>query len=165
MYSLHAQPYYFKHLQVEDGLSNNTAICTLQDSKGFLWFGTKDGLNRYDGYTFKIYRNNPSDSNSIGNNSIWRLYEDEKGTLWVGTERGLFSFDYATERFTLLKDAPQAEISGITTDKEGNLWFLAGFKVHRYTPATKNLERFDNTKELSFLRYYYPFAKRRNMDR
>lgn len=150
MYSLHAQPYYFKHLQVEDGLSNNTAICTLQDSKGFLWFGTKDGLNRYDGYTFKIYRNNPSDSNSIGNNSIWRLYEDEKGTLWVGTERGLFSFDYATERFTLLKDAPQAEISGITTDKEGNLWFLAGFKVHRYTPATKNLERFDNTKELSF---------------
>jgi hypothetical protein len=63
-----AQPYYFRHYQVEDGLSNNAVVCCLQDRKGFLWFGTKDGLNRFDGYTFKIFRNNPDDSTSIGNN-------------------------------------------------------------------------------------------------
>ncbi len=130
---LTGQPHYFRHYQVEDGLSNNTAICTLQDSKGFMWFGTKDGLNRFDGYTFKIYRNNPADSNSIGNNSIWRLYEDERGTLWVGTERGLYSYDYASEKFSLLKEAPQSEISGITTDKQGNLWLISGFKLFRFS--------------------------------
>ncbi|HMR85377.1 MAG TPA: two-component regulator propeller domain-containing protein, partial [Niabella sp.] len=150
MLTAHAQHYYFKHFQVEDGLSNNTAICTLQDSKGFMWFGTKDGLNRFDGYTFKIYRNNPADSTSIGNNSIWRLYEDEKGILWVGTERGLYSFDQALEKFSPVKNAPGSEVSGITTDKAGNLWFIAGFKVYRLSAVTKKLEKFDNGTTLNF---------------
>ncbi len=150
MLTAHTQHYYFKHFQVEDGLSNNTAICTLQDSKGFMWFGTKDGLNRFDGYTFKIYRNNPADSTSIGNNSIWRLYEDENGVLWVGTERGLYSFDQALEKFSPVKNAPGSEVSGITTDKTGNLWFVAGFKVYRLSAATKKLEKFDNGTTLNF---------------
>lgn len=150
IYTSYAQQYYFKHFQVEDGLSNNTAICTLQDSKGFMWFGTKDGLNRFDGYTFKIYRHNPADSTTIGNNSIWRLHEDEKGILWVGTERGLYSYDHALEKFSPVKDAPKSEISGITSDKEGNLWFLAGFKVYRLSVTTNKLEKFDNSEELNF---------------
>ena len=83
-----AQPYYFRHYQVEDGLSNNAVVCCLQDRKGFLWFGTKDGLNRFDGYTFKIFRNNPDDSTSIGNNFIHSLYADKNNILWAGTDKG-----------------------------------------------------------------------------
>ncbi len=145
-----AQHYYFKHFQVEDGLSNNTAICTLQDSKGFMWFGTKDGLNRFDGYSFKIYRNNPRDSTSIGNNSIWRLHEDEKGILWVGTERGLYRYNRALETFNLVEDIPRSEISGITSDRAGNLWVIAGFKVYRLSPAVNKLKKYDNDSTLNF---------------
>ena len=60
------QSYYFRHYQVENGLSNNATICSLQDKKGFLWFGTKDGLDRFDGYSFKIFRTSPDDHRSIG---------------------------------------------------------------------------------------------------
>ena len=83
---MYGQSYYFRHYQVENGLSNNATICSLQDKKGFLWFGTKDGLNRFDGYSFKIFRNLPNDSGSIGSNFIHCLYEDPTGILWAGTE-------------------------------------------------------------------------------
>ena len=69
-----SQPYYFRHYQVENGLSNNAVICCLQDKEGFMWFGTKDGLNRFDGYSFKTFRNNPLDSSTIGNNFIHCLF-------------------------------------------------------------------------------------------
>lgn len=62
--------FYFEHLKVEDGLAQNTVMAILQDSKGFMWFGTKDGLNRYDGYQFRTFRNDPSDSTSLGNNYV-----------------------------------------------------------------------------------------------
>lgn len=147
---LHAQQYHFRHYQVEDGLSNNTSICTLQDNKGFLWFGTKDGLNRFDGYSFKIFRNNPLDSNSIGNNSIWRLYEDPTGILWVGTERGLYSYQPSTETFRLLPGSPKNEISGITTDKNGDVWFIAGFKLFHYKRSQQKLINHHENNYLNF---------------
>ena len=76
------QPYYFRHYQVEDGLSNNAVVCCLQDNRDFLWFGTKDGLNRFDGYTFKTFRNQPENNKSLGNNFIHSLYADKDHTLW-----------------------------------------------------------------------------------
>ena len=75
------QSHYFRHYQVENGLSNNAVICCIQDKKGFLWFGTKDGLDRFDGYTFKVFRNDPDDSGSIGNNFIHSLHEDDKWNI------------------------------------------------------------------------------------
>ena len=66
----HTQPHYFTHYQVEDGLSNNAVLCIMQDNPGFMWFGTRDGLNRFDGLSYKIFRNNPSNKNSIGSNAI-----------------------------------------------------------------------------------------------
>ncbi|PJB19325.1 MAG: hypothetical protein CO117_05110, partial [Flavobacteriaceae bacterium CG_4_9_14_3_um_filter_33_16] len=64
------QEYYFKHYKSENGLSHNTVLSSLQDKTGFLWFGTKDGLNRFDGYNFKVFRNDPKNINSIGSNFI-----------------------------------------------------------------------------------------------
>ncbi|WP_207497214.1 ligand-binding sensor domain-containing protein [Aridibaculum aurantiacum] len=79
-----AQSYYFKHFQVENGLSNNAVVCSIQDKLGFLWFGTKDGLNRFDGYTFKTFRTDANNPGSIGSNFIHTLYEDPREICgWV----------------------------------------------------------------------------------
>jgi len=89
----------FKYYKAEDGLSSNTVYTALQDSKGFMWFGTENGLNRFDGYTFLVYRNIPRNKNSLINNYVYCLIEDENQTLWVGTERGVCTYDLKTNRF------------------------------------------------------------------
>ena len=75
--------YYFKNLSVQNGLSQNTVNTILQDKQGFMWFGTKDGLNRYDGLSFRKFKHDDRSQRSIGNNFITALYEDEKGTIFV----------------------------------------------------------------------------------
>lgn len=135
-----AQSYSFRQYQVENGLSNNATICCLQDKKGFLWFGTKDGLNRFDGYSFKIFHNNPDDSNSIGNNFIHSLYEDRTGVLWIGTEKGLYKYNATTESFILLKNTANGPVRDIRMDNNGNLWFIIGFTLIKHTEA-KNIRR------------------------
>ena len=82
------QDYIFRQIKVEDGLSQSTVLASLQDSRGFMWFGTIDGLNRYDGYNFTVYVNDPSDSTSISDNLIKCLFEDSKKQLWIGTANG-----------------------------------------------------------------------------
>src|SRR5882757_3625480 len=71
----------FQHIGTAEGLSQSNGVCILQDSKGFMWFGTQDGLNRYDGYQFKIYKNDPSNTASISNNFIKSIIEDKKGNI------------------------------------------------------------------------------------
>ncbi len=143
---LFAQPYYFRHYQVENGLSNNATICSLQDKKGFLWFGTKDGLDRFDGYSFKIFRNAPEDSGSIGSNFIHCLFEDPIGILWVGTENGLYQYDALTESFSLLKGTANAPIRDIRMDGKGNLWFIWGFTLTKYNLEKKERENYESNK-------------------
>ncbi len=121
------QEYPFGHLSVEDGLSNNVVNCILQDHLGFLWFGTEDGLNRFDGYDIKIYRHNPEDINSIPSNSIWSIFEDHEGFLWIGTNSGEISrYDYKTDKFTNWKidssSKKQNRITSIYEDQNGLLW-------------------------------------------
>jgi hypothetical protein len=78
----------FLHLAQEDGLSQNAGLAFLQDSRGFVWIGTQDGLNRYDGHTFTVYKNDPDDPNSLSHNSINALMEDRDGQIWIGTWGG-----------------------------------------------------------------------------
>ena len=78
----------FQHVGIREGLSHSNVISILRDSRGFMWFGTRDGLNRYDGYTFRIYKNNPLDTASISNNTIISLVEDNKGFIWIATWGG-----------------------------------------------------------------------------
>ena len=137
-----AQQYNFRHYQVENGLSNNAAICTIQDKQGFMWFGTKDGLNRFDGYSFKIYRHDPAGNKSIGSNFIHCLHEDAKGILWVGTEKGIYRYDAATESFSPLSSFTNGAIADIKTDAAGNLWFIMNLVLQRYEPNTKILTTF-----------------------
>lgn len=138
-----AQAYYFTHFQVESGLSNNTVMCSMQDEKGFLWFGTKDGLNRFDGYLFKVFRNA---SGRTGSDFIRCMAEDKKGIIWVGTASGLFAFDPQTESFRLLPNTPTEEIRDIKIDSKGNIWFLAGHYVLRYNDSTQKLRSYKGSE-------------------
>jgi ligand-binding sensor domain-containing protein/serine phosphatase RsbU (regulator of sigma subunit) len=99
-FSARAQELKFNHITAEQGLSMGVVNCLIQDSYGFMWFGTQDGLNKYDGYTITVYKNNPLDSNSLSNNFIYSLYEDNEGILWIGTNGGgLDAFNLNTGRF------------------------------------------------------------------
>lgn len=92
-------PYTFSNIDINEGLSNNSVTCLLQDSYGFMWMGTYDGLNRYDGYGFKTFRNKWQDSTSLINNHIVSLKENDAHSIWVGTLKGLSVFDYHTLTF------------------------------------------------------------------
>ena len=142
----YAQPFYFRHYQVENGLSNNAAISCLQDKKGFMWFGTKDGLNRFDGYTFKVFRNEPGDTTTIGSNFVHCLFEDNHGILWVGTENGLYSYNEKTESFSLLKVSANAPVSHISMDSKGNLWYIQAFTLYKWQNALKRIQAYPNTE-------------------
>ena len=85
----------FTNISIEQGLSQSVVICILQDSQGFLWFGTQDGLNRYDGYEFKIYKNDPDDIQSLSNDWVTSIVEESDGTLWIGT-LGAVSYTHLT---------------------------------------------------------------------
>lgn len=89
----------FNHLTTDDGLSQSTIYCILKSSDGFMWFGTADGLNKYDGYEFVIYKNNQDDSLSISGNKIITAYEDKNGNLWFGTTKGLSLYNKDTDNF------------------------------------------------------------------
>ncbi len=90
----------FEHLTIEDGLSQSAGLAIFQDSKGYLWIGSQDGLNRYNGYSFQIFKHDPDDPNLISHNSILAITEDKDGYLWIGTGGGgLNRFDPATETF------------------------------------------------------------------
>lgn len=98
-----AQDPVFNHYTVDDGLPQNSVNCILQDSKGFMWFGTQAGLCRFDGYNFKIFRHEPG-KNSLSNNYIWNIYEDKEDILWITTfGGGLNRYDPSTETFTNYK--------------------------------------------------------------
>jgi hypothetical protein len=90
----------FTHLTTNDGLSQGYVTAILQDRRGFMWFATRDGLNRYDGNTFVVHKNNPNDPGSLSSNFIQDLIEDDQGNLWIATNTGVNKFDPQSERVT-----------------------------------------------------------------
>jgi PAS domain S-box-containing protein len=95
-----AQPLIFDHYTVGNGISQSEIICIFQDSEGYMWFGTQNGLNKFDGYTFENFFYDPSDSNTISNSWIFDITEDANGALWLATKAGLNKFDKKADRFT-----------------------------------------------------------------
>jgi signal transduction histidine kinase/ligand-binding sensor domain-containing protein/DNA-binding response OmpR family regulator len=120
----------FEHIGTRDGLSHSNTICILQDSRGFMWFGTRDGLNKYDGYSFTVYRNDTRDKHSLGGNMIMDIKEDFSGSLWIATwGGGLSRFDIENEQFTQYKHEPDNKnsissdlLNRIAIDHEGIIW-------------------------------------------
>lgn len=100
LYGLHTyarnEDFYFEHLEVKDGLSQQTVTAIFQDSEGYMWFGTRNGLNRYDGYEFKKYRKDYEDINSLADNNVQNISQDRSGNIWVATARGVNRIDGCT---------------------------------------------------------------------
>ncbi len=143
--NVQAQSIYFKNYQTHDGLSNSTVKCITQDVQGFLWLGTRNGLNRFDGNQFKIFRHNASDSTSIGSSSILSILTDSKGVLWVGTTRGTYCYDPIKENFTPFRAVPIGEVNAIH-EYAGFIWLLSNGKLYRYNSYTTEIIPFDQNK-------------------
>lgn len=130
----------YNELAVEDGLSNNSVNTVLQDSKGFMWFGTYYGLNRYNGYEFENFYSDNKDPHSLSSNFITALLEDKNGDIWVGTKMGLNRFNKDSERFdsfVVNVDEPASitnnQIGALLSDSRGNLWVgTMGGGLHQY---------------------------------
>ncbi len=118
----------FSHLSIKDGLSQNTVNDILQDFKGFIWIGTNDGLNRYNGYEFEIFKHSFADSNTLSHNKIYSLLEDRQQRLWVGTRKGLNLFDRQKDRFVRMNpmgstvELANAFIRTLYKDSKGRIW-------------------------------------------
>ena len=124
-YAYNTVHYYFRTVDIRNGLSQNSVNRIFQDKKGFMWFGTKDGLSRYDGLSFRIYNN---ENSNLGRNFITVLYEDSKGNIWVGTDGGLYiynpildsftEFNLVSDKGTVIRDF----VTMIRCDEHSNLW-------------------------------------------
>lgn len=92
-----------RYLGIEQGLSNNAVISICQDHNGFIWIGTYDGLNRYDGYGFKVFHNIIGDSTSLSINTIYTIEEDQNRRIWVGGQKGLSIYNVLTSKFSKVR--------------------------------------------------------------
>ncbi len=133
----------FLHYGSEEGLSQSSAQVITQDNLGFLWIGTQDGLNRFDGYSFKVFRPDPNDPNALRSGEILSIYNDGGGALWIGTDAGLHRYDPLTGKFkhwvhdsqnpdSLVNDVVQA----IYQDRQGVLWIGTQSGLDQFDPST-----------------------------
>lgn len=144
----------FERITLEQGLSQSGIYCVIQDSRGFMWFGTQDGLNRYDGYNFIVYKHSSLDTSSISNNWITSLVEDHKGSIWIGTQGGgLNRFDLKTERFESYQNVPNDPNSIINNnvrtvfiDQSGTFWVGTGRGACVFDPKTGKFHPIDDLK-------------------
>lgn len=162
---------FFRSYQVEDGLSHNCVWAVMQDSRGFMWFGTNDGLNRFDGKTFKIFRKHQGDPFSIGNNFIHYLKEDSQKRILIGTKLGLYLYDSDNDRFkhVLLEKSKSNDVSvsSIMEDPEGNIWLTCyGNGLYVLNPDLTIKKHFVKNKQANCLstNYIWSIAQDYNGD-
>ena len=145
---------HFQRLSSQDGLSNGSVTSIFQDSQGYMWFGTWDGLNKYNGNTFTIYRKNPEDSTSISENIVDHIMEDHKKNLWICTwGGGLNMYDRTTDRFISYQhsDTNSNSISSnkvrlILEDHNQFLWIGTDKGLNRFNPETKEFIHYKHNK-------------------
>lgn len=134
----------FQYFKTENGMPSNMVNCVFQDSHGYMWFGTGDGLTRYDSYGFTTYQYDSNNTGSIGNNIIYAIYEDREGTLWIGTEVGLCTYDAASDSFRNLSlaDNTPVLVNAITEDNT-SLWLATlGNGIFRYDKDTGRIRNY-----------------------
>ena len=162
-----ADNYLFQQITIKEGLSQSSILTIVQDKKGFMWFGTGNGLNKFDGYNFTVYINDPYDSTSISDNEITSIYEDKEGYIWIGTISGVLNkFDRTDETFkhynleydqNFKSDLNETytsypisfvrnnnySITSISEDRSGNLWMGTwGNGLFRFDKKTNHSEHF-----------------------
>jgi ligand-binding sensor domain-containing protein/class 3 adenylate cyclase/predicted metal-dependent HD superfamily phosphohydrolase len=147
----------FTNLSLRDGLSQSTVNNILQDKNGLMWFCTQDGLNKYDGNTFKVYKHDPEDSTSLSDNFINVLIEDSKGNLWIGAENGLNLMPKNSEKFISFgtKDGLEnISVKTIFQDSKGQIFVGTEFGLHVFNPKTKRFSVYKSKDGISFKGYF-----------
>lgn len=146
-------PLRFEQLTVKEGLSHSFVTCALQDRDGFMWFGTRYGLNKYDGYTFTTFQSDPNDpAHSLQHNYIKTLHEDQAGRLWVTTQGGgLHEVNKRTGKITAyallpLRDNPANTLYSFYEDRRGLFWLGSTAGFLRFNPRTKQFTKFFHPK-------------------
>ncbi|RYU94401.1 ligand-binding sensor domain-containing protein [Emticicia agri] len=132
----------FSFLTEREGLSNNRILCMLKDSDGFLWIGTIDGLNRYDGSHFVVFKTNHKDTTTLANNAVHALCEDKDGNIWAATEDGISYYSKKTNKFQNFKKLNGqkfARCSQIICDKNGDIWFVSGDGLFHLSKKTRKI--------------------------
>ncbi len=130
--------YYFRNYRNDDGLSNNTVMACIQDRRGFVWFGTREGLTRFDGYQFKVFLHDPAVPNSLIHNFVTALCEDNDGWIWTGTSNGLCYYIPESDFFGTIgygNQGPGLFIQDLIADKDGNIWIVTYSGILRYAKA------------------------------
>ena len=141
-------------ITTDEGLSQSTINVIFQDSEGFMWFGTQNGLNRYDGQRFICYTNSPTDSTTISNNWIFSISEDSKANLWIGTRNGLNMFDRASGKFVHFFHRPNDTNSigdnavySVLVDKRNFVWVKTRSLLHKFVPSEHRFYRYEHYTE------------------
>ena len=161
LFALEPRDFEFRHLSSKEGLTDDKVRAILKDSHGFMWFGTWGGLNRYDGYQFKVYKKRLNNPNSLSNDIVTAIHEDKSGIIWLGTIGGLNRFDPATEQFKRYVHNPHDSKSlshdilvSIAEDKNGILWIGSwGGGLIRFDPSNEQFTTYvhdsQNTSSIS----------------
>jgi len=129
----------FTLISTDDGLSQIRVSSIVQDNLGFMWFGTEYGLNRFDGYVFKVFTHEPSNPNSLSGVNIFYLFKDREGELWIGSEQALDRFDPKTETFI---HYPVPFVKYISQDRYGVLWLSTARGLYRLDPTSGKIRAF-----------------------
>lgn len=136
-----------ENIKVERGLSQNSVFSILQDDKGYMWFGTWDGLNKFDGYNFTVYRaNNSEAANQLSDETIYTIFEDEDQNLWIGTENGLNKFNRQRSHFVhfifsdSLLNIQRDSVRDIIDDKKGNFWIGTEKGLYKFSEKKGKIE-------------------------
>ncbi len=141
------RPTSFLHFSVNEGLSQGTILCMLQDSRGLVWLGTADGLNRFNAYEFEVFRRDPARINSISDNEVIAIAEDSSGQIWIGTGNGLNRYQVQTDTFfayrkdSSLNSISNDYITALLTDRSGHIWVGTRHGLNIYRPETNDFER------------------------
>ena len=151
---------YFTNISLKNGLSQGTVYCVYQDDRNFMWFGTGDGLNRYDGYNFTVYKHVPADTTTISNSLINCITGDKSGNIWVGTTNGLNCFDPSTEQFKRYFHIPDSNsisnnyVKSLFMDSNGHLWIGTDYGLNRLDISTGRFTNYDFDGKLNDSRIY-----------
>ena len=145
-----AQDVKFQHLTLREGLPNESIHCIIKDSQGFMWFGSDDGLIRYDGYHYRVFRHDPDDPRTISGNGVYALYEDKDGFIWIGTDNaGLNKFDPRTEIFIrYVHDNGKPDSLSDNTNvaiipaESGGLWLSSRNGLNKFDPETETFTHY-----------------------
>jgi len=155
---------WFDHITTDNGLANSNVLTIHKDKIGYIWFGTKDGLHRYDGTNMVVYNNLPGDNTSISNGVIWAIAQGDDQTLWIATENGLNKYDYKKDCFSSFLSNPENSgnlksnvIKDLVMGNNGFLWIAAHDFLNKFDTKTNKvvrsvkIENFIDTQERNFI--------------